>query len=92
MRALFEVAHVPCDSALVPMDWDDLRYFLALALALALAPSGALAGAARELGCEHTTVGRRLTALEGALGARLFTRGPRGLRDDPAVGGGLPRA
>jgi DNA-binding transcriptional LysR family regulator len=55
------------------VNWDDLRYFLALARA------GSLAGAARELGVEHTTVGRRLGALERALGARLFTRGPSGL-------------
>lgn len=55
------------------VDWNDLQYFLALAR------TGALSGAARELGVEHTTVGRRLAALETALGARLFTRGPSGL-------------
>lgn len=55
------------------MDWNDLRYFLAIARA------GTLAGAARELGVEHTTVGRRLAALESALEVRLFTRGPSGL-------------
>jgi len=54
------------------LDWNDLRYLLAIARA------GTLAGAARDLGVEHTTVGRRLSALEGALGARLFTRGPDG--------------
>ena len=42
-------------------------------------PGADLAGAARELGVEHTTVGRRLTALETALGTRLFIRGPDGL-------------
>lgn len=50
-----------------------MRHFLAIARA------GTLAGAARELGVEHTTVGRRLAALETALGVRLFTRGPSGL-------------
>lgn len=55
------------------MDWNDLRYFHAIARA------GSLAGAARELGVEHTTVSRRLGALEAALEARLFTRGPAGL-------------
>jgi DNA-binding transcriptional LysR family regulator len=54
------------------LDWNDLRYFLAIARA------GTLAGAARELRVEHTTVGRRLSAIETALGARLFTRGPDG--------------
>jgi DNA-binding transcriptional LysR family regulator len=42
-------------------------------------PGGSFAAAARELGVEHTTVGRRLTALETALGTRLFLRGPEGL-------------
>jgi DNA-binding transcriptional LysR family regulator len=55
------------------LDWNDLRYFLAIARA------GSLAAAARELGVDHTTVGRRLAALEATLGARLFTRGPTGL-------------
>jgi DNA-binding transcriptional LysR family regulator len=55
------------------LDWNDLRYFLALSRA------GTLAGAARELGVEHSTVGRRLAALESDLGVRLFTRGPSGL-------------
>jgi DNA-binding transcriptional LysR family regulator len=54
------------------LDWNDLRYFLAIARL------GTLAGAARELGVDHTTVGRRLAALETALGARLYTRGPEG--------------
>lgn len=55
------------------MDWNDLAYLLAAYR------HRTLAGAARELGCEHTTVSRRLGALEAALGARLFTRSPDGL-------------
>jgi DNA-binding transcriptional LysR family regulator len=55
------------------MDWNDLRYFLAAARA------GSLAAAARELKCEHTTVGRRIAALESALSAKLFARTPDGL-------------
>jgi DNA-binding transcriptional LysR family regulator len=54
-------------------DRDDLRYFLAAARA------GTLAGAARAMGVEHSTVGRRLTGLEDALGVPLLTRGPDGL-------------
>jgi DNA-binding transcriptional LysR family regulator len=69
---MIEAAHPPCESARV-VDWNDFRYFLAIARA------GSFAGAARELGVEHTTVGRRLTALETALGTRLFVRGPEGL-------------
>ncbi|HEX6239551.1 MAG TPA: LysR family transcriptional regulator, partial [Polyangiales bacterium] len=56
------------------LDWDDLRFFLRAA------ETRSLAGAARAMGVEHTTVGRRLTALERALGAPLLLRGPDGLR------------
>jgi DNA-binding transcriptional LysR family regulator len=54
------------------VEWSDLRHFLAVAR------SGTLAAAARDLGVEHTTVGRRIAALENALAVRLFTRGPNG--------------
>lgn len=50
------------------MNWDDLRIFLAVARA------GQILGAARRLGLNHATVSRRLTALEEALGAKLFQR------------------
>ncbi len=50
------------------MNWDDLRYLLALASA------GSLARAAKQLEVDHTTVGRRIEALEGDLRVRLFTR------------------
>lgn len=48
------------------MDWDDLRIFLAVARARKVAP------AARSLGVDATTIGRRLTRLSGDLGAPLF--------------------
>ncbi|TWB15345.1 LysR family transcriptional regulator [Nitrospirillum amazonense] len=54
------------------MDWDDLRYFLAIAR------HGTLSGAARQLGVSQPTVGRRLEALETRLGTRLFQRTPTG--------------
>lgn len=53
-------------------NWDDLRFFVALCEA------GTLTGAARATGVEHTTVARRIEALETALGARLFDRFPKG--------------
>ncbi len=56
------------------LGWDDLRYFLALSRA------GSLMGAARMLGVEHSTVSRRISGLEDALGLRLFDRLPRGWR------------
>jgi DNA-binding transcriptional LysR family regulator len=61
-----------CDTAGVGYDWNDLRYFLACARA------GSLAGAGRLLKVDQSTVGRRLGALEEALGARLFERTPEG--------------
>jgi DNA-binding transcriptional LysR family regulator len=54
--------------AMAELDWSDLRH------ALAVAEAGSLAGAARQLGVNHTTVLRRLDALESRLGARLFDR------------------
>lgn len=56
------------------MDWDNLRYFLELARA------GTLVGAARRLGVDHTTVARRLQALEKKLGQALFARESGGHR------------
>jgi DNA-binding transcriptional LysR family regulator len=50
------------------ISWSDLE------VALSLARAGTLSGAARELAVEHTTVGRRLAALESALDVRLFDR------------------
>jgi DNA-binding transcriptional LysR family regulator len=55
------------------VDWNDLRFLLAIARA------GSLAAAAREIGVQHSTLSRRLTALETALGTRMFARGPEGL-------------
>jgi DNA-binding transcriptional LysR family regulator len=54
------------------LDWNDLRYFLAVCRA------GTLVGAARSLRVRHSTVGRRIEALESALGARLFLHRPDG--------------
>lgn len=44
---------------------------------LAVARDGSLSGAARTLGVEHSTVARRVGALEASLGVRLFDRLPR---------------
>lgn len=50
------------------MDWDDLRYFLAIAKAQTLL------GAARELGVNHSTVFRRINKFEKSVGTRVFER------------------
>ena len=54
------------------LDWDDLRFFLALAR------HGSLSAAARALHVSQSTVGRRLTSLEASLGVRLLNRTPDG--------------
>jgi len=59
------------------VDWDELRYLLAVRRA------GSLNAAARALGVDKTTVSRRITALEHALGVRLFDRKPDGYRLTP---------
>jgi DNA-binding transcriptional LysR family regulator len=53
-------------------DWDDLRYFLAVAR------SGNITAAGIELDVNHSTVSRRISALETRLGVRLFDRLPSG--------------
>ncbi len=53
-------------------DWDDLKSFLGVAR------SGRLTAAAARLGLDHSTLSRRLAALEHALKARLFDRSPAG--------------
>lgn len=55
-------------------NWDDLRHFVAAAR------HGSFAAAGRELGVEHTTVARRVAALEERLNAKLFDRARDGLR------------
>ncbi|MGQ0333207.1 LysR family transcriptional regulator [Halomonas elongata] len=55
------------------MNWDDVRFFLAVYRA------GTLRGAAQRLALDQTTVGRRLTGLERTLGSRLFLRTKGGL-------------
>ena len=54
------------------IDWDDLRFFLAIAR------HGNLSAAARDLRVAQSTVGRRLASLEASLGVRLLNRTPDG--------------
>lgn len=55
------------------MDWNDLR------ILLSLSRSGSLTGSASALQVSVSTIGRRLDALETALGATLFTRHSTGV-------------
>jgi DNA-binding transcriptional LysR family regulator len=62
----------------VRVDWDDLKFLLAVA------DGGGLAGAARTLKVDPSTVSRRINALEKALGAELVARTPEGMTLTPA--------
>jgi DNA-binding transcriptional LysR family regulator len=53
--------------------WDDIRIFLAVVA------HGSMNGAARALGQSQPTIGRRIRAIEEALGVALFQRGPNSL-------------
>ena len=50
------------------LNWNDLRYFLEVAR------RGRLLGAARKIGVNHTTVARRIAALEDSLEVLLFEK------------------
>ena len=54
------------------LDWQDVRYFVALAR------HGRLAATARALRVNHATVARRIDDLEALLGCALFERRPEG--------------
>jgi DNA-binding transcriptional LysR family regulator len=60
-------------SPIEPLDWDDLRIFIDVARV------GSLTQAARALKLDHSTISRRLTRLEYAVGATLFERGRGGV-------------
>ncbi|PWR00952.1 LysR family transcriptional regulator [Meridianimarinicoccus roseus] len=54
------------------MNWNDAKYFLAVAR------EGQMLGAARRLGVSQARLSRRIAALETALGTTLLDRGPQG--------------
>ena len=56
------------------IDWDDVRYFLAVAR------GGSVRAAAERLGVNHSTVLRRIAQLEERLGARMYEKRPSGYR------------
>ena len=61
-----------------PLNWDEFR------LVKAIADSRSLVGAAETLGLNHSTVFRRLGAIEATLGAQLFERSRAGYEPTPA--------
>ena len=60
------------------MDWETLNY------ALALGRFGTMSAAAVELGVNHSTVSRRIAALQSSLGVTLFVSTPDGWELTPA--------
>ncbi|PAT33282.1 LysR family transcriptional regulator [Vandammella animalimorsus] len=68
------------------MDWDNLRFFLALAR------TGTLVNAARTVQVDHTTVSRRIQVLEKQMGVPLFAREASGHRLTEAGRHLLPQA
>ncbi|MEM9062952.1 MAG: LysR family transcriptional regulator [Pseudomonadota bacterium] len=60
------------------LDWSDVPYILSVCEA------GSLAGAARRMGVNHSTVYRRVEGLEERLGVRLFERQSHGYVMTPA--------
>ena len=54
------------------IDWDDVRYFLAVAR------GGSVRAAAERLAVNHSTVLRRIAQLEARLGAQIFEKLPSG--------------
>ncbi|MDH4609270.1 LysR family transcriptional regulator [Pseudomonas sp. BN102] len=68
------------------MDWDNLRFFLELSRA------GKLTAAALRLGVDHTTVSRRVQALEKSMDTPLFMRAAAGYSLTEAGRNLLPQA
>jgi DNA-binding transcriptional LysR family regulator len=61
------------NSSSAKWQWDDVRFFLAVARERSLSAAG------RGLSVGHVTVGRRISLLEKRLGVKLFHRTPDGL-------------
>ncbi len=68
------------------LNWDDMRFFLALCR------SHSFVSAANELKVTHTTVARRISALESSLKTQLFQRTEKGCRITAAGEALLPYA
>ena len=68
------------------LNWDDMRFFLVLCRTQSFVSAGV------ELKVTHSTVARRLSALEASLQTQLFTRTEKGCRLTPAGEKLLPYA
>lgn len=68
------------------MNWDNYRYFLAVARA------GQLSKAARRMGVDHATISRHIKSLESQVGTKLFDTSPQGYTPTPEGSRLLPLA
>ena len=68
------------------LDWNDLRYFLAVAR------TGSTLAASKNLNVSQSTVSRRITALEEELDVKLFVRRPSGYELTPRGRAVMPAA
>lgn len=68
------------------MNWDNYRYFLAVARA------GQLSKAARRMGVDHATISRHIKSLESQVGTKLFDTSPQGYALTPEGSRLLPLA
>src|SRR5204862_3681678 len=74
-RPAIRIRIMPTANVSAPMNWDDVRVFLAVAR------NGSLRAAGRALGLSQPTIGRRLAGFEASFGGpALFDRLPEGLR------------
>jgi DNA-binding transcriptional LysR family regulator len=68
------------------LDWNDLRYFLAVSR------TGSTLAASKRLKVSQSTVSRRVTALEEEIGVKLFVRRPSGYQLTPRGDSVIPAA
>jgi len=73
IRAMRSTANDDDEDLWRKLDWNDVRIFLAVA------ETGSLNAAARNLGITQPTISRRMEDLEYRLGAKLFSRSSRGI-------------
>src|SRR5438046_592526 len=73
-----EFSPLPCENAPVQLEWDDLRFLLAVC------DAGSASSAARKLSVDKATVVRRVGRMEQTLGVRLLLRKASGWTPTPA--------
>jgi DNA-binding transcriptional LysR family regulator len=78
--------HIMSGETKMNLNWDDMRFFLSLCR------TKSFVAAAHELKVTHSTVARRISALEASLQTQLFQRTEKGCQVTPAGEALLPYA